>query len=534
MRPVARVARPARRIALPGLGVQRMSSGQDGVIVTGVALLRAHVADGAMAMLHVVPTHELGRPGSGLVQAGEALGRELGPVLGGAEQRLGIGVVIAHAGPGVRGLDAQPLQHGQHRRGFERGAVVAMQHGLGVRCGDALGQRRAAHQVHGMVGVVTVVDLGAHDLAAVQVQDQVQVEPAAHHVGRQVRHVPAPDLAGCRGDVSGGRTRGLGRLGTATPGALPVGFEYAGHAGLAAQVHAFVGQHGHDARRRHRGKARLVGHGQQRSAFIWAQRMAGCGTHRLRPAIACQSALWARLGLPALQRAHIDASDLAGRLQPRTVGVCGRYVLGQGLAIFEADHSSSPLLKIAATFFDSTSRAAVSASARSLRSRSRSSSLMRLRSARVACGLARASSGSASALVQLARHLSSSAGYTPCSRHQALLAASFIAAVVITASNRAPAVQARPRAGLDCASSRQRCRVPAPTPTSRATTSSAALSGGSNLATALSLNACPYRAKSVLHRRPLGSSMEATTILTRGDPHRSDVTIKMDLLADHL
>jgi hypothetical protein len=53
-----------------------------------------------------------------------------------------------------------------------------------------------------------------------------------------------------------------------------------------------------------------------------------------------------------------------------------------GLAIFEADHSSSPLLKIAATFFDSTSRAAVSASARSLRSRSRSSSLMRLRSAR--------------------------------------------------------------------------------------------------------------------------------------------------------
>ncbi|MDD5001752.1 MAG: hypothetical protein PHO55_12310, partial [Thiomonas arsenitoxydans] len=29
-------------------------------------------------------------------------------------------------------------------------------------------------------------------------------------------------------------------------------------------------------------------------------------------------------------------------------------------------------------------------------------------------------------------------------------------------------------------------------------------SGGSNLATALSLNACPYRAMSVLHRRPLG------------------------------
>ncbi|MDP3842595.1 MAG: hypothetical protein Q8Q81_08355, partial [Oxalobacteraceae bacterium] len=46
--------------------------------------------------------------------------------------------------------------------------------------------------------------------------------------------------------------------------------------------------------------------------------------------------------------------------------------------------------------------------------------------------------------------------------------------------------------------------------------SSAALSGGSNFATALSLNACPYRAISVLHRRPLGWSIEATTILTRG------------------
>src|SRR5882724_9795381 len=123
---------------------------------------------------------------------------------------------------------------------------------------------------------------------------------------------------------------------------------------------------------------------------------------------------------------------------------------------------------------------------------------MRLRSALVACGLARASSGSDSALVQLARHLSNSAGYTPCSRHQALLLASLIAAVVITASSRAPAVQARPRAGLDCASSRQRSKVPAPMPTSRATTSNAALSGGSNRATALSLNACPYL---VLHRR---------------------------------
>ncbi len=71
---------------------------------------------------------------------------------------------------------------------------------------------------------------------------------------------------------------------------------------------------------------------------------------------------------------------------------------------------------------------------------------------------------------------------------------------------------------MDCASSRQRCSVPTPTPISRATTSIASLSGGSNRATALSLYACPYRAISVLLRRPrvLGS-IEATTILTRGE-----------------
>ena len=106
--------------------------------------------------------------------------------------------------------------------------------------------------------------------------------------------------------------------------------------------------------------------------------------------------------------------------------------------------------------------------------------------------------------VALARHLASSSGYAPCERHHALVSASFIAAVVTTASSRPAAVLARPRAGLDRASSRQRSNVPVPIPTSRATTSIAALSGGSNRATALSLNVCPYRAKSVLHRRPRG------------------------------
>lgn len=52
---------------------------------------------------------------------------------------------------------------------------------------------------------------------------------------------------------------------------------------------------------------------------------------------------------------------------------------------------------------------------------------------------------------------------------------------------------------------------------SRATVSTAALSGGNSLATALSLNACPYLATSSFPYRPLVSdSNEATCILTQG------------------
>ena len=91
---------------------------------------------------------------------------------------------------------------------------------------------------------------------------------------------------------------------------------------------------------------------------------------------------------------------------------------------------------------------------------------------------------------------SSSAGYSPCSRHQALRVASSIAAVTITACSRATAVQrGLPAADpLAKASARQRSSVATLIPTSRDTKSIAELSGGNSLATIRSLYACPYRA----------------------------------------
>jgi hypothetical protein len=62
-----------------------------------------------------------------------------------------------------------------------------------------------------------------------------------------------------------------------------------------------------------------------------------------------------------LQRAHVDARFAAGLAEPRARAVRDLDVLGPDGAVFEADHSASPLslLKTASSFRDSTSSAAV-------------------------------------------------------------------------------------------------------------------------------------------------------------------------------
>ncbi len=60
----------------------------------------------------------------------------------------------------------------------------------------------------------------------------------------------------------------------------------------------------------------------------------------------------ATASLPALQCTHIIAHDLAGQMQPRAVRMRHEDVAGRELAIFEADHSSPPLLKIASKYLN--------------------------------------------------------------------------------------------------------------------------------------------------------------------------------------
>jgi hypothetical protein len=118
--------------------------------------------------------------------------------------------------------------------------------------------------------------------------------------------------------VGGRRAHGAWLFGATAVRRLSLVAQHAGEGGLAGQVHAVVGQHGHDARRRHGREARLVGHAHELSTLGVAQGMAGLRAHRLRPAIARREAV---VGLPALQGAHVDAGDLAGHVQPCSGGM---------------------------------------------------------------------------------------------------------------------------------------------------------------------------------------------------------------------
>src|ERR1700733_14925741 len=273
-------------------------------------------------------------------------------------------------------------------------------------------------------------------------------------------------------------------------------------AGLAGDVDPLIGQCWNDPRRRGVGKARFVGHRDDACLLGPAQGMRWSRTLRVQPAITARHVI---IALPASQRADIDAGQSTGWGQPRAFPTGLRDVTDQDLAVCQAGHASSPSWKTAASFFDSTSKAAVSASALSLWCSCRSNSLTRRRSSRASAALA--ARGSPRPAIASCFQASSSAGYRPCSRHQALRVASSIAAVAITACSRAaavhrcwPAPPERSPVPLAKPSARQRSSVATLMPTSRDNTSIAALSGGNSRATNRSLYRCPYRATSVFLR----------------------------------
>src|SRR4051812_17266827 len=293
------------------------------------------------------------------------------------------------------------------------------------------------------------------------------------------------------GNVRARRARRPRWLGPSPAVHLAMCAQHTMEAGLTGDVDTLVGQCRDNPRRRRLGKAWLVGHRHDLRPFGLAQSVRWNGALSVRPTVPLYRAV---TSLPAPQRAGVDAGQGTGWGESGSVRAGLFDVTHQDLAVFQAGHASSPSWKTAESFFDSTSKAAVSASALSLRCSSRSSSLTRRRSSRASTALA--ARGSPRPAIASCFQASSSAGHSPCSRHPALRLASPTPAVAITACSRAAAAQRclPPPGPLAKASARQRSNVATLTPTSRETISTDELSGGSSRATILSLYACPYRA----------------------------------------
>ena len=310
-RPVTGLPTPAPRIAISCCLVERMRLGKHGAVVPGVALCGSDVSDATVPMLIVVPVGKAHCPVPGGLQICKPTGGEVGSIFGRSEQRFGKGIVVADPRTRVGGLDAEPVQHGEHGGGLHCGAVVAVQHRFGGFGVHALGQGGAAGQMGGVLGVVAVMHLPADDLAAEQVQDEVQVEPSALQGGRQERHIPAPYVTGPGGGVRDRGSGRAGRTGAASAVHLAMGAQHAVEARLAGQVGAIVGQCGNDARRRHVGEAGFIGHGDDPRPLCLAQRVRWRGMPGIGSAICFGSTI---TGVLALHRADIQTGQV-GRLR---------------------------------------------------------------------------------------------------------------------------------------------------------------------------------------------------------------------------
>jgi hypothetical protein len=139
---------------------------------------------------------------------------------------------------------------------------------------------------------------------------------------------------------------------------------------FAGDIGAFVRQHRNDPGGWGLGEARFVRHRDDPGAFFTGQRMRRHGPDSIGPPVAKDRAI---VLSPPLDGAQVDPGQHACLNLPGAIGPRGIDLLDQGLAIFQPGRASSPSWKIAWSFFDSTSKAAGSASALSFRRSSRSS-----------------------------------------------------------------------------------------------------------------------------------------------------------------
>jgi hypothetical protein len=94
----------------------------------------------------------------------------------------------------------------------------------------------------GVVGIVRFMNLPAHDFAAVNVENLVQIKPASCDFGGQVRHIPAPELTGSTSDVGHCGALLFGLLGASAVSVLTLGAQHSAKGRFTGDVDSFIGQ----------------------------------------------------------------------------------------------------------------------------------------------------------------------------------------------------------------------------------------------------------------------------------------------------
>jgi len=220
---------------------------------------RGHQADPAVAMLAVVPVEEPLAVRAGVLDRAEPL-REVGPVLQGLELRLGVRIVIRDMRATVGLGDVQIDQQCRDGFGAHAGAAIGVQR-QGPGC-DVFLLQCLGNEELGERGGFALGNHPSDDVAAEDIEDDVQVEAGPFGRALQLGDVPTPNLAGPDRQQFGLGVDGVHAL-TAPLPALMAGRQKPVHRADRAVIPAFVEQGGVDRRRSHIGEALAVEHFQQ-------------------------------------------------------------------------------------------------------------------------------------------------------------------------------------------------------------------------------------------------------------------------------
>lgn len=246
--PIAGSAAPALRIFSAGFFIERLPLLQKRLVQSGMPLSRRDKANGAVAIFVIVPLHHACYPAPRLYEIGERLQRMLRPVFQGLEQRFRVRVIVTDGRSTEGRHDAESLQGRQQGSAFHGTAVVGMQNQLFRRY--RLTMTQISQYLTRQDAAFRFIDLPAHDLAAENIEKQVQIVELPANGRGQIGNVPAIQLVRRSGAERTRLGAGLSRaLATAVrqPMVRP---QYPVKSRFGSQVAALIGQPRHNLARR--------------------------------------------------------------------------------------------------------------------------------------------------------------------------------------------------------------------------------------------------------------------------------------------